>query len=127
VNLDWNAIPDLLKVSLDYNLSYGDTAYALGMGMVAIGGGVTSPTTGPSLVAQPLPDVTSMLSLLSVHGEYKLAPNISLLLGAAWERFNYKDFMNNAGSTTYADTLLPGTFNPNESVLMASAAVRFRF
>ena len=127
VNLDWNAIPDRLKLSLDYNLSYGDTAYALGMGMVAVGGGVTSPTTGPSLTAQPLPNVTSMLSLISLHGEYKLATNISLLLGAAWERFSYKDYMNDAGSTSYADALLPGTFNPNESVVMASAAVRFRF
>ena len=42
---DWQAIKDVLKFSFDYNLSYGDTAYALGDGMALIGGGITSPTT----------------------------------------------------------------------------------
>jgi MtrB/PioB family decaheme-associated outer membrane protein len=128
--LEWQAIRDELKFNFDYNLSYGATSYALGDSVAAfvapaVGGG--SLLTQQTINMQPLPDVTSMLSLLSVHGEYAIRPGIALLFGYAWERFSYKDFMTNVGSTQYANILLPGTMNPNESVHIVSAAVRVRF
>jgi MtrB/PioB family decaheme-associated outer membrane protein len=127
VNADWQAIPDVLKVSLDYNLSYGDTAYALGEGVVAFGGAISSPTFLPSITTQSLPDVKSLLSVISIHGEYTFRPNMTLLVGYAWERFNYKDFMVGTSATQYANALLPGMLAPNESVHVVSAALRFRF
>jgi MtrB/PioB family decaheme-associated outer membrane protein len=127
MTLDWQAIQDLLKISLDYNLSYGDTAYVLGDGMAMVGGGVTSATTLAALNFQPLPDVTSMLNTIQLKAEYKFRPNISLIGAYTFERFTYKDYMNNAGSTQYANALLPGTLNPNDSIHMVSAAVRVRF
>jgi MtrB/PioB family decaheme-associated outer membrane protein len=55
--LDWQAIKDVLKFGLDYNFSYGDTAYAFGEGVVAFGGAITSPTFASAINMQPLPDV----------------------------------------------------------------------
>ena len=128
VSLDWQAIPDLLKIGLDYNFSYGDTAYALGDSVVLFGASVAgSQLTQQTINMQPLPDVTSMLSILSLHGEYAIQPGIALLFGYAWERFSYKDFQTSAGSTQYANIMLPGTMNPNDSVHVVSAAVRVRF
>ena len=127
VNMDWQAIPDVLKLSLDYNFSYGDTAYAFGEGVVAFGGAITSPTFGPSINFQPLPDVKSMLSVISLHGEYTFRPNMMLLFGYAWERFTYKDFMVGTPATRFANGFLPGFLAPNNSVHVISAALRFRF
>jgi hypothetical protein len=116
-----------LKFSLDYNFSYGDTAYAFGEGVVAFGGAITSPTFQPSIALQPLPDIKSMLSVISLHGEYTFMPNVTLLFGYAWERFTYKDFMVGTPATQFANALLPGTLSPNDSVHVVSAALRLRF
>jgi hypothetical protein len=62
-----------------------------------------------------------------VHGEYSLTPQVAILFGAAWERFNYKDFLTTTTSTQYANALLPGTYSPNESILVASAGIRLKF
>ena len=126
-NADWQAIPDKLKLTFDYNLSYGATAYALGEGVVAYGGAITSPTFLPSITNQSLPNVKSLLSVLSVKGEYTLTPQIGILFGVAWERFNYKDFMTTSSSTQFANALMPGSYSPNESILFASAGIRLRF
>jgi MtrB/PioB family decaheme-associated outer membrane protein len=127
VNVDWQAIPDVLKLSLDYNFSYGNTSYALGEGVVAFGGAITTPTFAPSITTQALPDVKSMLSVISLHGEYAIRPNITLMFGYAWERFTYKDFMVGTSPTQFANAFLPGTLAPNDSIHVVSAAMRFRF
>ena len=127
VNADWQAIEDVLKFTFDYNMSYGDTAYALGEGVVAYGGAITSTTFLPSITVQQLPDVKSMLNIISLHGEYTFRPNMTMLFGYAFERFTSKDFMNGQSSTTFANALLPGTVNPNASVHIVSAALRVRF
>jgi hypothetical protein len=127
VNVDWQAIPDKLKFGLDYNFAYGDTGYLMGEGVVAFGGAITSPTFIPSITLQQLPDVKSMLSSISLHGEYTFLPNTTLLFGYAWERFTYSDFMVGTPATTFANGFLPGTLAPNESIHVVSAAVRFRF
>ncbi len=127
VTVDWVPIKDVLKFTFDYNLAYGDTAYALGDGGAIFGGAITSPTFQPSITMQPLPDVKSMLNMVSIRGEYTFMPNVTLLFGYAFERFSYKDFMNNAGATQYANALLPGTLNPNDSVHVIGAGIRVRF
>ncbi len=127
LTLDWHVIPEVLKISFDYNFSYGDTAYALGDGMALIGSGQTSPSTIAGLTFQPLPDITSMLNMIQIRGEYTFKPNMTLIFGYAFERFAYKDFMNGTSATAYANALLPGTLNPNDSVHVVGAGMRIRF
>lgn len=123
----WDALPDVLTFGLDYNLAYGDTAYALGEGIVAYGRAITSPTFQPSITMQPLPDVKSLLSVISLHGEYTLSPKIKRFFFYAWERFTSKDFMMGTSTTQCANALLPGTLTPNESVQAVSAGLHIRF
>jgi len=127
VTADWQAIPDVLKISFIYNFSYGDTAYALGDGMALIGGGQTSQSTLANLTLQSLPDVTSMLNMVSIRGEYTIRPNWTVIFGYEFERFSYKDFMNGTSPTQYANAILPGTLNPNDSVHVIGAGLRIRF
>ena len=124
---DWQVIRNVLKVSFDYNLSYGDTAYALGDGMALIGGSITSPTTIAALNFQPLPDVTSMLNMIQIRGEYTFRPDMTVIFGYAFEKFNYKDFMYTAAPTQYANALLPGTLSPNAAIHVVGAGLRIRF
>lgn len=127
ITADWQAIPDVLKIVFNYNFSYGDTAYALGDGMAVIGGGQTSQSTLANLTLQNLPDVTSMLNMVGVRGEYTIRPNWTVIFGYEFERFSYKDFLNDTSPTQYANALLPGTLNPNESVHVLGAGLRIRF
>ncbi len=127
VNADWQVIPEKLKLSLDGNLSSGDTAYALGDGMAVYGTAIASGTTMALLNMKPLPDVKSTLITVGIHGEYNFQPNITLLFGYYWEKFNYKDYMVGTSSTQYANILLPGSLAPNDSVHVVSAALRVRF
>ena len=127
VSADWQAIPEKLKITFDTNLSYGDTAYGLGEGVTTLGASITSPVTGAVAAFTPLPDVKSLLISVSLRGEYTINPSTSILFGYAFERFNYKDFLNNIAPTQYANAFIPGTMNPNESVHVVSAALRMKF
>ena len=124
---DWQAIPEVLKFGFNYNFAYGDTAYAVGDGLAAIGGGITSQATLAALTIQQLPDITSMLNMISLRGEYTFRPNWTVIFGYAYERFSYKDFMNGISPTQYANAILPGTLNPNDSVHVLGAGLRIRF
>jgi len=125
--VDWQAIKDVLKFTLDANYSYGDTAYALGDGGALFGGGIVSPVTGPSTNIQALPDINSTLGTISIRGEYTFRPNIKLLVAYAFERFNYKDAMYSSGNQLYGNALVPGTLVPNSSIQMVGARLRFTF
>ena len=127
LTVDWKAVPNKLKFSFDYNFSYGDTSYLLGDGMAVVGGAITSPVTIAALNFQPLPNVTSMLNMIQIRGEYTFRPNLTLVFGYAYERFDYNDFMNGTPATQYANVLMPGTLNPNEAVHVVGAGIRYRF
>jgi MtrB/PioB family decaheme-associated outer membrane protein len=128
LSMEWQAIKDELKFSLDYNFAYGDTAYALGDSVTLFGASVAgSQITAANINLQPLPDVTSMLNMVSVRGEWTFRPNWTLIFGYAYERFTYRDFMTGIPSTQYANILLPGTLNPNESIHVIGAGMRVRF
>ena len=127
VSVEWKAMPEL-KISFDYNFAYGDTAYALGDSVAIFGASVAgSQITQQNITMQPLPDVTSMLNMVSIRGEYTFAQNVTLIFGYAFERFTYKDFMTGTSPTQYANLLLPGTLNPNESIHVVGAGMRIRF
>jgi len=127
LNVDWQAIKDVLKFSLDYNFAYGDTAYALGDSVVLFGTGINSQITQQAVRIQPVPDITSMLNMVSIRGEYTFRPNVTLIFGYALEKFTYKDFMYGVSATTFANGLLPGTVNPNDTVHVVGAGMHIRF
>ena len=128
VSVAWQAIPNELKFSVDYNFAYGDTAYALGDSVSVFGASVAgSQITQGNINLQALPDVTSMLNMVSIRGEYTFRPDVTLIFGYAFERFSYKDFMTGTSPTQYANLLLPGTLNPNEAIHVIGAGMRIRF
>jgi len=128
LTLDWQAIKDVLKFSADYTFAYGDTAYAMGDSVVFFGSSVAgSQLTQSNINLQPLPDVQSMLNMVSLRAQYTFRPDMTLTLGYAFERFTYNDFMLGTSSTQYANLLLPGTPNTNESVNVVYAMLRYRF
>jgi MtrB/PioB family decaheme-associated outer membrane protein len=127
VTADWKVIPNKLKVTFDAALSYGDTAYGLGASGESVGSAINSWATLGTAAVSSLPDVTSTLITIGVRGEYELNPTTTLMIGYNFERFNYKDYVNNIGATQYAGAFVPGTVNPNEAVHVISAAVRMRF
>ena len=122
---DWQATPDL-KFGVGYNFAYGDVLYSLADGLTAAQSPILA---NQALVIQPLPDVTSTLHSLTVHGEYNFTPRISLWVGTTFERFRYNDFALAAytNPVQFGNYLYPGYGNPSYSVVVAGAAVRVRF
>ena len=127
VSADWAAIPDKLHLTLDYNLSYGDTAYVLGDGGALIGNAIASQITIAALNFQPLPNVKTTLNTVRLKGDYTLSSNMVLMLGYAYERFTYQDPMQSNATTQYADLMLPGTYTPNAAIHVVSTGIRFKF
>jgi len=127
VSVDWEAIKDVLKFGFDYNFSHGDTAYTLGDGVVTYLGTITSPTFASAVSMQALPNVTSTLNAISLHGEYTFSPKMAVLFGYTYEKFDYKDFMYSAGNTSYGNVLMPGSLVPNATVQTVGASLRIRF
>lgn len=99
--------------------------YALGDGMALVGGAITNPATIAGLNFQPLPDVTAMLNMIQITGEYKFRPNITMIFGYACEKFDYANFRNTAGVTQYANAILPGTLSPNAAVQVVGAGCAY--
>lgn len=126
ITVDWQVIPNKLKLSADYNFAYGDTNYALGDGGYLVGGRVAA-TTLANLIIVPLPDVTAMLNTISLRAEYNIRPNITLIGGYAYERFSYADFAYDVGATQYVNAFFPGTLKPNFGIHTVGAALRYRF
>jgi len=95
--------------------------------MALVGGAITNPATIAGFNFQPLPDVTSMLNMNQITGQYKFRPNITVIFGYAYEKFDYADLMNTAGVTQYGDAILPYTLTPNAAAQVVGAEVRVRF
>jgi len=118
---DWQAIPDLLKIGANYNLSYGDTSYLLGDGVTtAVGSGVNY------LITQ-MPNVKSTLNSIGIHGEYQVAPGMSVWLGYNFERFIYSDPTIGYAATTYGNALLPGDTNPSYAIHVIAMQFRVKW
>jgi MtrB/PioB family decaheme-associated outer membrane protein len=128
ISADWQAIKDVLKITADYTFAYGNTAYAMGDSVVFLGSAVVSPVapTANAAIINMAND-RSMLSLISIRGEYTIRPDITLLFGYAFERFTNKDPANGYAANTYANVILPGTSNYNEAIHVVGAGMRIRF
>jgi MtrB/PioB family decaheme-associated outer membrane protein len=125
-SVEWHPIPDVLKVSLEYTLSYGNTSYTF-----ADGGIYSFPTAGnvgtAGLFIQPLPSTTGLLNSITLRGEYKIRENISIIGGYAFERFSYKDYAYDVGSTQFSNAVFAGDAKPNYAVSVVGAALSVRW
>ena len=116
---DWQANNDL-KLGMGYTCQFGSTVF----NQNAWG----APITNYTPVSQ-LPSNNSMLSSLSLHGEYALQDNIMITAGYAFERFITKDYLYNqqATSAQYATYLLPGEGNPSYANHVVTTSIHFKF
>ena len=129
-SVDWQPIPDKLKLSADYTLSYGNTSYTF-----ADGGIYSFPTsaTNPTPVAtsglyiMPLPSTKGILNSISLKAEYKYRPNITLIGGVSYSRFTYQDYAYGVGATQFSNAIFTGDAKPNYSVAAVALALAVRW
>jgi MtrB/PioB family decaheme-associated outer membrane protein len=81
----WKAT-DRLKLGVDYTFSYGDIGYNLF-------GGITSATTTESYQnVQNLPNISSSMHSVKLHGEYQLTSSISFMAGYGFDLYKDNDW-----------------------------------
>jgi Putative outer membrane beta-barrel porin, MtrB/PioB len=119
---DWQ-VNDRLKLEMENNLSYGNTAFEEASWRRGTG------TVSVADAARSLPDNKSILNSLRVSGEYALTDSMYVGMAGLWERFISKDYLNwQAASSARNQTgtaVLGGEGNGGYSVgvLMATARV----
>ena len=123
VTLEWQAIPNLLKLSADYTFNYGNSAYSIADGGLLALGGVAQ----TSLVVAPGPNVSTTLHALTLRGEYKIRPNLSLLGGYTFATFSDNDYVFNQTAAQYTNALFSGDAKPDYTVHVVMLALRARF
>lgn len=126
LSADWK-VTDRLKLGTDYTFSYGDIAYNLFDGGLVS----TSSTAASYYNIQNLPTVSSSMHSLKLHGEYQLAPNISLLAGYGFDLYKDNDWSTGwspvvlaSGVTSYTTS---GESQSSYRVHSLYTAVRFKF
>jgi MtrB/PioB family decaheme-associated outer membrane protein len=119
---DWQ-VNDRLKLSLENNLSYGNTAFEEASWWQGAG------TASAANTAVTLPNNKSVTNSLMVSGEYQILENVFVGLSGLWERFLSKDYLNAQQAASTANQTNTATFaaegNPSYSVgvLMASTRI----
>jgi hypothetical protein len=129
-SVEWQPIPDKLKVSADYTLSYGNTSYTF-----ADGGIYSFPTsaTNPTPVATSglyilaLPSTSGVLNSISLKAEYKIRENVSVMGGYSYQRFTYQDYAYGVGATQFSNAIFTGDQKPNYSVSVVGVALAMRW
>jgi MtrB/PioB family decaheme-associated outer membrane protein len=125
LSADWQPT-DRLKVVTSYTFSYGNITYYMFDGIV-----VANPTASYQNV-QPLPHVPSTMHALDLHGEYQLAPNLSLWAGYSYNLFKDNDWAYSRwpAVTQIAPTgivTVSGTATPSYRVHGIATGVKVRF
>lgn len=108
-------LTDDLKIGADYVYSYGSEVFEQsygGWGSTTVGGGY-------------IPNVTSMLNTVKVHGEYEYVPGITLSLGYGFDSLSTSDWaLWGSGS---AGQVLTGESNPSYHVHTVMSSVAFKW
>lgn len=134
VNGEWQASPKL-KFGANYNFSYGNTTINVTDGATSafVSGlnpnGTINSASNVFYGIQALPDVTSQLHTLSVHGEYQFQPNMSIWAGYTFERLIYSDWAYDYGSSNalFGNALVSGEANPSYAVHVVGVALRVKW
>jgi MtrB/PioB family decaheme-associated outer membrane protein len=122
----WQAAPKL-KFGANYSFAYGNTAINVTDGATAAY--IASTASASTYAVQPLPDATSQLHTISLHGEYQFQPNMSLWAGYSFERLLYTDWAYDSGTSgaIFGNALLPGDQNPSYAVHTVGVALRVKW
>lgn len=108
LNFTWKAIPKKMDLG-------ADVAYSAYTGKIDYSG-----TSG-------LPDLTSRMTSIGIHGTYKLKDNLSLRAGYWYEKYTESDWALNAASNAVANLLTLGTpAQPSQTSLM-TLSLRYDF
>lgn len=127
VSIDWEAIEKVLTIGLDYNFSYGDISWAYADNILPATLAAMNPYNQYAWAYQPIPDVTSILSSVNLHGEYHFTPHMSLWVGYIFERQSSSDYNYGVQQMAYASNLLSGDSNPSYSQQIAMARLKLKF
>ncbi|MCB1669531.1 MAG: MtrB/PioB family decaheme-associated outer membrane protein [Gammaproteobacteria bacterium] len=114
--VDWELLQGRLQLSLDasYTDAQTETSPASGNGFLPIPGATTD---------DPLPDVRTEISSISLHGRYQLQPGRQLAVRYYFEDYNSADWaIDGIDVDSLANVLLPGTrsFNYSGHLLFVS-------
>ena len=129
-SVEWQPIPDVLKLALDYTLSYGNTSYTFADGGIysfPTSATNSTPTATSGLYIQPLPSTSGVLNSITLKGQYKIRENISLIGGYSYQRFTYKDYAYGVGATQFSNAVFTGDQKPNYSVSVVGLALNVRW
>ncbi len=126
-DVEWQAIPDVLKIIASYNFAYGNISwdYADNLGAATLG--AMNAYNMEAWTAQPIPNVTSILHSLKIQGVYNFTPRMSLWLGYTFERLTNSDYNNAIQQASYASNLMSGDANPDYTVHVVSASLHIKF
>jgi len=125
VSGEWK-ISEKLKVKADYTVSYGSVAFTEFNGVF-----VSLPTASYQNVTN-YPDIDSLMNSLRVTGTYEFAPNMELVLMAAYSSYHDTNWNDDASSIQSAGTsaisiLTPGYGQPNWSIVQVMAGMKIKF
>lgn len=108
LNATWKAVPKKLDLG-------ADAAYSKFTGQIQYAG------------AANLPDISSTLTAVGVHGNYKMKDNLSLRAALWYEKYEESDWAKNA-SVNFLPTLLSlGTAAQNPETVLVSLSIRYDF
>ncbi|HYP68113.1 MAG TPA: MtrB/PioB family decaheme-associated outer membrane protein [Thiobacillaceae bacterium] len=109
LNASWKAIPKKLDLG-------ADAVYSKFTGKIQYAG------------ATDLPDLTSSLTALGVHGNYKMKENLSLRAGLWYEKYEESDWAKNASVGFLSPIVLSlGTAPQDSDTVLVSFSVRYDF
>lgn len=122
---EWMVTPRL-KLTLENNLSYGNTAFEEAAWWHGTAGAWTVANTALSL-----PDSTAVTNTLKLSAEYELVDNVFFGLTSLWERFISHDYLNEQQSVSNANgtgtALTSATGNPSYSAGVVLASMRMKW
>ncbi|MGE4063045.1 MAG: MtrB/PioB family decaheme-associated outer membrane protein [Rhodospirillaceae bacterium] len=113
---DWNAIPDVLKVSAGYFVSDGTSRI-----------GTIGTTFAPIMNTSPLADVRDVTHNVSLTGDYKVRADTTLRVGYAFQRHRTTDWSFGWSVAPVAQLLGSDILSPRYTAHMAWISARYDF
>ncbi len=116
VKVDWNAIPDTLKLGAGYYVSDGISR-------------ISSTGTNFALLMNtaPLPAIRDLTHNVSLTGDYKVRADTTLRIGYALQRHRTTDWQYGFGAAPVAQILGSGILSPRYTAHMVWVTARYEF
>ena len=108
LNVNWKAIPEKLDLG-------ADAVYSKFTGKIQYAG------------APDLPDLSSSLLAIGVHGNYKMKENLSLRAALWYEKYDESDWAKNASADFLPTVLSLGIAPQNAETYLISLSARYEF